>query len=253
MNFSRPHVVAALAGATALVPALALADQAPDGTVRAVPNPAGSGSTLKLDAKGSNAALKPGETPSKVTLSLTRGFSFDGRAVKSRCTDDQAKANKCPESSRSGRGTAEYHLNTGQHGTAVIGEYLAPRSHGALGDVQFVLHDNMTSQNFASHGRLVRVSGGGPYGSELRLDFPPLPLPEGVHITVDRLTLQTGAHRTVTVHVGPHHAARHRTYRLIRNPSHCPASHRWPVKLTANYASGDVTRTADVICRARAH
>jgi hypothetical protein len=251
MNLSSSRLAGLLAGAAAILPAVAIAADAPDGTVRAVPNKAGAGTTLKLDAHGETAALKPGETPSKVVLAFTRGYRFDGRAVAKRCTDDQAKANKCPEKSRSGRGTVQYHINgTTQEHTTTIGEFLAPRSPGAIGDVQFVVRDNDFNMTLSSHGRLVRVASG-PYGAELRLDYPAPKLPPGIQLTIDRLTLQTGAHRRVTVRVGPHRVRRHRTYQLVRNPAKCPASHRWPVELRASYSSGDVTRTADIICRSK--
>jgi hypothetical protein len=247
---SRRSLSLALLATSALVPAVAVAfDRAPDGTAKAQPNRAGAATTLVLDAQGGAAALRPGQAPSKVVLAFTRGYSFDGRAVAARCSDDQAKTDGCPARSRSGRGTVAYHV-TGdpkQH-TAAIGEFLAPRSHGALGDVQFVVHDHDFNMIISSRGRLVRVASG-PYGAELRFQFPAPTLPSGVQLTIDRLTLRTGAHRTVTIH-RRHHRSVRRTYNLVRNPPHCPSSHRWPVELRATYGSETDGRDTDIICRA---
>lgn len=236
---------------------VAFADKAPDGTVRAVPNIAGRASTLVLDASGSTAALKSDETPSKVTLALTRGLAFDGRSVAGRCTDGQASGNSCPANSRAGRGSADFRVTnstgvTVASGRADIGMFLAPRGAGDIGDVQVVVSaQGMTG---SAHGKLVRVARG-PFGSELRFPFPMTKgLPMGFKVTVGHLTLSTGARRTVNVKVHRRgHRARtvRRTYTLIRNPSKCPSSHRWPVQLRANYSSGEVVRDADIVCKPR--
>jgi len=232
------------------------ADKAPDGTVRAVPNIAGHASTLELDAKGSTAALKSDETPSKVVLALTRGLGFDGRAVARRCTDGQANQNACPTGSRAGKGTADFHVTnaTGMtvfSGTADIGVFLAPRGKGDIGDVQVVV--SAAGMTGSAHGKLVRVARG-RFGSELRFMIPKTNgVPMGFKVTVQRLRLSTGARRTVRVRVrrGGRTRTVRRTYTLLRNPSRCPASHRWPVQLRATYSSGELVRDADIICRAR--
>lgn len=240
-----------LATAAVAVPAVALADSAPDGTVKASPNKQGAASTLVLDTQG--VAQPAGTTgpPSKVVLAFTRGFSFSSKAVTARCSDDQAMQNKCPAKSRIGTGFADFSTNVGVTGRATIGEFLATRKSGASGDVQFVVHVNENNSDSAARGHFVRIGGKGPFGYELRLNFPAMTgVPAGVTVKIDRLYLRTGAKRTVTVRVGPHHRSVHRTYTLVRNPKKCPSTHRWPVQLRAQYDSGEKTTDAKIVCRA---
>jgi len=241
-----------LAATAVALPAVALADTAPDGTVTASPNKQGAGSTLVLDAKGSTASAGASQTPSKVVLALTRGIAFDSRAVTARCSDDQAKQNACPKGSRTGSGFADFHTSglVSTSGRAKIGQFLATRKPGAPGDVQFVVHVDQTNSNSSARGHLVRLGGSGPFGYELRLDFPATPAPMGVQVTIDRLVLRTGAKRTVVVRVGRHHRRVRRNYTLVRNPPRCPSSHRWPVQLRATSGSDTRTTDANIICRA---
>jgi hypothetical protein len=239
-----------LAATAVALPAVALADTAPDGTVTASPNKQGAGSTLVLDTNGVSQPAGTSGPPSKVVLAFTRGFSFDSRAVTARCSDDQAMQNACPKGSRTGSGFADFTTNVGVSGRATIGEFLATRKNGANGDVQFVVHVDQNNSNAAARGHLVRIGGTGPFGYELRLDFPAMTgVPSGVTVTIKRLYLKTGAKRTVTVRVGRHHRRVHRTYTLVRNPPKCPSTHRWPTQLRATYSSGEKTTDADIICR----
>jgi hypothetical protein len=242
-------VLALLATTAVAVPAVALADTAPDGTVKASPNKQGAGSTLVLDTKGQTQPAGTSGPPSKVVLAFTRGFAFDARALSARCSDDQASKNDCPKDSKTGSGFADFHTNINVSGRATIGEFLATRKSGASGDVQFVVHVPQTGDS-AARGHLVRIGGKGRFGYELRLNFPAMKnVPASVVVTIDRLYLRTGAKRTVTVRVGPHHRKVHRTYTLVRNPKKCPSTHRWPTQLRAQYDTGDKTTDANIVCR----
>ncbi len=236
-----------LLGVLAIAAAAHAADRAPAGTVRAIPDRAGSASKLVVHADGASAGLRSRQAPRRVTLALARGFRFDPAAVSARCTDDQAKRGACPARSRISRGSAAYRLEgplppgAPSHGTADLGGFLAL----GTGRLQLVIRDRGTGTSVAARGRLVRIRRG-PFGTELRAALPTLPLPLGLRVSIDRIELTAGAQRRVPI---ARHAARTRIRHLVTNPPRCPRSRAWAAELRATYASGTEVRRASVACR----
>jgi hypothetical protein len=249
------------------------ADTAPGGTASAQPNQAGQPSKIVIDAHGSAGGV--GQTvPSGVTVAIDRGFQID-LAAADRCTSAQAANFTCPSSSQVSSGTfsGTYSYATFQGSfNGTIEAFLGPTENGDLADV-FVEVDVAGGKHGAS-GQLVAVNDP-TFGYELRFDpLPSAGLPPGVMITVNQLTVTTGASRTVSApsaprpgsrtHSGRRHGCRRRhrscrrhrsrargsattgTHSLITNPTACAGS--WPLQLRVRYSDHTDVRDAAIAC-----
>jgi hypothetical protein len=229
---------------------------APPDAARRGPNVAGKGSRLVVDVEP--PASSGGESPSAAVMAIARGFRFDRRARKRRCTAQQARDFECPVESRIGRGSAEIEarglLVPGGRQTFVasIQIFLAsPFRRGDLAGIVFQASEPRTGTRRSSTGRLVRVAGGGPFGTELRLEglpTPPSP-PPGVTVELKRVEFRVGATRTIRrrKRLGRRRVTRRIRRHLIRNPRRCRGP--WPYELRLTLPSGERTYAGDLTCR----
>ncbi len=234
---ARRLIAAAAATAAISVGIAAAAPTAPKSALRLMPNIAGRGTTLKVDVDP-RAADAPDETARELAVSFQRGFGFDARAVKGRCSADQAEANTCPANSRIGSGTANGTYTLGAANgtfTATIDVFLADplRASDAAGLVVSV-REPQSGFDGSATGRVVRHRHG-RFGYEERFDLSgTAEPPAGATIEVQRVRLRLGASR--------------RGHDLITNPSTCDGEYL--VRLTARYANRpDFVRDARPDCR----
>jgi hypothetical protein len=235
-------VVAALVTLACAASAIAAAGTV---SVSLSPNKAGKASTLKVVATGPFRGVTG--PPKSVVVYVQRGFKVDARAVAIECTAAQASSSSCPAPSNVGSGSSSIHVVT-SNGTG-SGDYTVhfklylghPQQAGDVASV--VLEGSVQTligtTTLSSTGRLVAPASG-PYGLELVFaKFPTVALPNGLTatFTLNKLTMNTGAHRTTTVGTG---AAKHKvTYSLITSPSKCTGS--WSAKLTSKFGTGSLS------------
>jgi hypothetical protein len=244
-----------------------------DVTVTLSPNVAGKPSTVTVDASGTDPDFN-GRIPQSVILAIQRGFVFDRRAVAALCSAQQAQSLSCPESSRIGSGsatvTASGALVPGgsQDYTAQIDIFAAaPSTAGDLADI--VIEVSTPGGKVGGKGRLVPIATG-TFGYEVRFDNLPSPgqsLPPGVTVTLKRLQVTVGVHRTVTstkivkkrvkVKRRRRHGRRYRivrrkvtirrSYNLITNPSTCAGT--WAAQLRVRFSDGqELVRDRQTAC-----
>lgn len=214
-------------------------------TVRAVPNLAGAAARIEIDARGQQFESGQ-EFPRSVIVDLTRGITFDARAVRQRCTEEQADAFACPAGSRIGGGTAEGTV-TGplvpggsQDFSAVIDLFLAPARRGEIAGLIVQVREQNTGFRRSARGSVVAVDTR-RFGAEVRFNFPATPpLPPGATLNVERVAVTVGATRRVR--------GVRRT--LLRNPRICRGS--WPFRIRVAFEDRTITRNGAVPCRARA-
>jgi hypothetical protein len=262
------RVAAGLAVAAGVAGSALGQTSAPPDAARMVPNVAGKGSKLVVDVEP--PASGGSESPSAAVMAIARGFRFDRRARKRRCTEQQARDFDCTVESRIGRGSAEIEArgllvpDGRQTFTASIQIFLAaPFQRGDLAGIVFQASEPRTGTRRSSNGRLVRVAGGGPFGTELRLEglpTPPSP-PPGVTVELKRVEFRVGAGRTIRrrrtvrrrvrtrrgVRIRRRRVTRRIRRHLIRNPRRCRGS--WPYELRLAFPSGDRTYAGELTCR----
>lgn len=226
---------ASLAVAAALTLGGVAAAASQDATLSVSPNKAGKGTTATLDVH----PPKKGQDVSGLTVRAARGAKFDPRAVKVKCTAQQASSNSCPAKSRIGGGTVQATVSSAAFNSPVqvqVDLYLAPPQHS--GDkAGVVAHFKVSQTGQQGHviGR-VRTIASGLYGLETvfsGLDKALKP-PAGFKAHTDSIHLSFGKHRTVT----RRRNGKKRKVRinLLRNPKTCTGS--WPYEVIIAYPSG---------------
>ncbi|MCW3063542.1 MAG: hypothetical protein JWN32_714 [Solirubrobacterales bacterium] len=169
-------------------------------TAQLNPNTAGAGAHLILDAKGTDAGLRPQTIPSGLAIGFDRGFTFDPNAVAGVCSDEAAAKFTCPANSIVATGSIDLlgeGFAFGAHGTAFTAQltfYRAtPRQPGDPMGVVFYFREPTSNFQGASIGRL-RPASDPVLGEELRFDKLPIPaLPNGLHFTLREVKLDFGA------------------------------------------------------------
>lgn len=245
---SRARIATAVSALAALAAAPALG--APSGSVTLTPNQAGKPSTVSLD-------IHPdGGNPKSIVVRVARGFKFDPRATKQKCSPDQAKAGNCPAGSRIGGGTADatVHQNGGffpdTHFTAQLDLYAAPPPQpGDVGGVVIHFSEPKTGQQGSITGRVTKGADP-PYDLVVRFDGSDqaLKAPQGFSVRVDRIQASFGAKRTVKKTVKKHgkkHKKKVRRY-LVRNPKKCSGS--WPFQVEQDFGGGPVVTSSSAAC-----
>lgn len=251
------RALAAALAATALATGTAsAAEPLPDGIVELVPNLAGKPSklTVDVDPRKLQSGPAPEELPRSLSAFFQRGFRFDARAVKGRCSSRRAEEGTCPRSSRIGTGSAQGTATSTFTGTtrftASIGLFLArPRTAGDLGDVIIEVNEPQSGLRGSARGRFIPLASG-PFAGELRVDLSnTAQAPPGFTVEVERVQLRAGARRVIRVRrrVGGRMVTRKRRYRLITNPRTCRGE--WLIRLRALYADRTVERDATPGCR----
>lgn len=213
-------------------------------TVRAIPDLAGAPSQILIDASGQQFESGQ-ELPRSIVVDLARGIRFDARAVRSRCSDEQAEAFACPADSRIGGGEAEGTI-TGplvpggsQEFSATIDLFLGPARSGERAGLIVQVREQRTGFRASARGSVVPVRTR-RFGTEVRFGFPAQPpLPPGATLNVERVSVTIGAERRVN--------GRRRT--LLRNPRTCRGS--WPYRIRVVFEDRTVRRNGAVRCRAR--
>jgi hypothetical protein len=154
-----------------------------------------------------------------VELDLARGFRFDSRAADT-CSDSQARAGRCPQTSTIGRGTGKIvvqgrYLPRTPYAVGATFYLAKPRRPGDIAGVVLDLYETQSKLHATLLGRVVAL-GGGPYGIALRFSGADTELPSGYDLSVLALTTVLQAHREI--------------YNLLTNPDSCPRQ-GWPVRL----------------------
>jgi hypothetical protein len=201
----------------------AAAPAAAQSTAVVTPDLTHAGTHMRLTLDGSQPPVN-GRVPKGLILAAQRGFKFDGKSVKGRCTLDRAQTEGCPMETRVGTGFADVTAYSPLFGSidikASIESFLAPRkSKKELSGV-------LTSLNVLGTQTWARGYVDGPAAGDygLRVVFDDLPpTPGGFQVTLKRFEVEFGAERDITRtrrvngkrrRVKEHHA-------MLRNPGGC--------------------------------
>lgn len=202
--------------------------------------PAEEGSAAAISLNTSFDPSTHGELTA-VELDLGRGFVFDPRAADT-CSDAQARASLCPNSSSIGRGQGKivvqgtYLPRTSYRVGATF--YLAEsRHHGDLAGIVLDLYETQSSLHIPLFGRVAALKRGS-YGLALRFSNTNTELPSGYSLSLLQLNILLSAHRT----------AEHSTYNLLTNPNSC-AGTGWPVQLLIDSAGQPEIYHGNASCR----
>lgn len=202
--------------------------------VSVTPNAASARSELAVSVTGPFSSASG--LPTGVQINVQNGFAASARSVAALCTASQARSNSCPSNSRIGSGQATATATLIGQVTVPLTLYLgAPQQSGDIASV--VVVGTVSGSSAHATGRLFRPVGGG-----LELLFSSLPsfnIPAGITVTLDNLSLNAKAIRTITKTV-KHHKHKHKIkshYSLITNPSNCASGH-WSGQVTVSFANG---------------
>jgi hypothetical protein len=221
--------------------AAARADRLPAGSVRVLPPTAGSPATLTWKAAFQQPAAAELQA---YNVDIARGFRFDPRAARGRCSIAQARSSSCPASSEIGAGSGRVTVLAPsaprQEVALGIKFFITPPQHA--GDIAgLVLATHEAGLGFDLVGRLVALPRG-PYGLELRFANTAAELPAGITVQLHQVDVRFGTQRTV---IRRGHAT---AYQLLTNPPVC-RHRRWPFLLTVTYSTGTERYHADGACR----
>jgi hypothetical protein len=201
------------------------------------PNKVKKNSHLTVNASGFPAQSG---LPTSAEFLVQPGFKTSPRSVSKLCSPS---ASSCPSASKIGTGIAQVTASVlGQNiaDTVNFRLYLGkPKQGGDIASVEVFGSDTYLHQSANGSGRLFKSSSG---GLELLFDqFPTVSgVPSGATITLNTLSFNAGAKRTVTRH---HKKV---TYSLITNPSTCTG--QWTGSGTVTFSSGPVTQTFSTPC-----
>jgi hypothetical protein len=240
----------------ALAVALAMAggvhaDQLPPGSVRVLPRAAGSASTVRWTA---SFAQPTAAELQAYSVDIARGYRFDPRAARGRCTIARVHSSTCPANSEIGRGQGRVSVLAAaaprrEFALGIKFFITAPQRPGDIAGLVLAAHEPASGLTFNLVGRLVRL-GRGPYGLELRFARTAAELPHGITVQLHRVDVRFGTQRTVT---RGHGASRKRvTYHLLRNPTVC-RPRGWPFLLSVTYSTGTEKYSAFGACASPAH
>ncbi|MFA9272353.1 MAG: hypothetical protein ACEQSX_16690 [Baekduiaceae bacterium] len=192
----RGALAALVAAATITGVATAQGDDA--FSVTLTPNVADKGTVVDVEVDGAKlGAAGNGPAPTGARLVAQKGFRFDPEAVAETCTDDTA----CPAGSRVGSGTANATVTFLGASRPVVADITAfrgtPVKSGDLAGIVVDVNVPGYGQRFTAKGRALQSAE----GLELRFDdiAGAGQVPAGVSFRLDKLSLNVGAHRTVTV------------------------------------------------------
>jgi hypothetical protein len=234
--------------ALATVPAVD-AEQLPAGSVRVLPPVAGSPSVLRWSA---SFAQPTAAELRGYNVDIARGYRFDPRAARGRCTVAQARSASCPRDSEIGSGTGRVTVlapSAPRRELALSIRFFitAPQHAGDIAGLVLAAHEPSSGLTFDLVGRLVRLRRG-PFGLELRFAHTAAELPSGITVQLHRVNVRFGTHRTVMR--GNTAKRRGVTYHLLRNPMVC-RHHRWPFLLTVTYSTGTENYWAYGACKSQ--
>jgi hypothetical protein len=231
--------------ATTTAAAVVLAAVTPAATV-AAPSSGGAGTALNFNV---NTTVPPvsGRIPSSLAFAAT-GFEFDPRAVAKRCSHEQAQLDECPSGALIGVGKLVVHVVTTtftRTTTFPLNMYL--RTNTAVLGVAFIGGPKVVP------GTLTTAGG-------VALSFNPLPKPPrfpGVTLSLEQVTINLGASRTVVTRERKKDPRTHKEYTVVTRTHydliHAPAacSGGWTSSVTLGFPSGpSASFTSPIACAA---
>jgi hypothetical protein len=222
------------------------AEQLPPGSVRVLPARVGAPATLTWRASFDQP---PAAQLQAYNVDIARGYRFDPRAVRTKCTVAQARASSCPAASKIGGGQGQVTVfppgGAPQELSLGIEFFMTgkQRRHDLAGLV-LAAHEPVSGLTFNLIGRMVTLARG-RYGLELRFADTAKELPANITVQLHRVNVRFGAQRSVTVGAG--RKRKRVTYHLLTNPPACGA-HGWPFLLTVSYTTGTESYAAHGRC-----
>ena len=222
-------------------------------TAVVTPDLSNAATHMRLALDGTQPPVN-GRVPRALILAAQRGFRFDGKAVKARCSLERAQREGCPPDSRIGTGFADVTATSPLFGTfdirAEIENFLAPRkAKNELSGV-IVSLNVLGTQTFARG--YVDAPATGRYG--VRVVFDELPeLPPGFTVTLKRFEVEFGAERKITRRRRVHGKRRRVTefHTMLRNPRTCTDG-AWAGHASLRFDDGSTGEIeAPLACRAR--
>ena len=217
------------------------------------PDLARAGADMRLSLDGAQPPTN-GRVPRGLILAAQRGFRFDAKAVKGRCTLEQAQRHECPADSRVGGGFADVTACSPLFGCfdirAQISNFLAPRE--AKNELSGVIATlNVMGTETAARG-YVDAPATGAYGLRVVFDELP-PTPGGFQVTLRRFEVEFGAERTITRTKrvrGKRRRVKER-HVMLRNPRTCTTG-SWLGRATLRFEDGSTgVIDAPIACRPR--
>lgn len=207
--------------ATVLACLAIAAPAAAQGTATATPNQAGEGTLLHTELDATQPPVN-GRVPKETVLSIQKGYAFDAKAAKRRCTAERADADKCPPKSKVG--TAEIQaVYNGYPIVIPVRLYLArPRQPGDLAG--FVAIATLLGNHTATFGRIVAATSP-TYGIAVILPTPGGDL-SAFPVTFKSFKADIGASRVVKRKIRRKHRKpriKRTRHDLITNPTACDA------------------------------
>jgi hypothetical protein len=222
-------------------------EQLPPGSVRVLPPRAGAPATLTWRASFDQP---PAAQLQAYNVDIARGYRFDPRAVRTKCTVAQARASSCPAASKIGGGQGQVTVfppgGAPQELSLGIKFFMTAKQQGHdLAGLVLAAHEPVSGLTFNLIGRMVTLPRG-QYGLELRFADTAKELPSNITVQLHRVNVRFGARRTVTVGAGAQH--RRVTYHLLTNPATC-RRRGWPFLLTVAYTTGTERYAGYSACR----
>jgi hypothetical protein len=218
------------------------APPAAQATSAATPNKAGKASRLHFALDGL-APPTNGRIPLGIELNAPSGFRLNLKAVARRCSQQSAKLNECPRTSRFGKGVLRVHVTTPNESrdvTIPMNIYLHSRK--KILAVAYVLGWQVVPGTIARDGGFALTFNPLPAG-------PPFP---GVSYTLESITFDLGTKRVIRQRVrrNGRTIVRKRTVSLITNPRTCSGS--WATAIGLTFRDATTARlVAPTTCLAR--
>lgn len=216
------HRVALIAVASLLA---AAPSAAADASATATPAKAGQPSKLHFDINGLAAPIS-GRLPEALQLTAPVGVGVNLKAVSKRCSAESAKLNECPRDSQIGKGKLIIGVNVQGKAPREVSIPLTVYLHSSTSilAVAKVLGWQVVPATLSTRNGLV-------------VRFDPLPAGPpfaGVSYTLERITIDFGASRTIKKH------KRRTKVTLIRNPAGCSGS--WTASVALTFRDGSPTQ-----------
>ena len=211
-------------------------------TSTATPNKAGQASTLHFALDGLAPPIN-GRIPLGIQLNAPSGFRLNPKAVARRCSQQSAKLNECPRTSRFGKGVLVVHVTTPDQSRDVrIPMNIYLHSGKRILAVAYVLGWQVVPGTIARRSGIVVTFNPLPAG-------PPFP---GVSYTLKSITFDLGTKRVIRQRVRRkgRTIVRKRTVSLISNPRTCSGS--WATAIGLTFRDGTEARfVAPTTCSAK--
>jgi hypothetical protein len=202
----------------------AAASAAAQTTASATPKAAGRATTLHFNIDGLAAPIG-GRLPRGLQVAAPAGVQVNPLAIVGRCSQESAKLNECPASSRLGRGSLVVNVTAPNNGIVTVRTVTIP--------LLVYVHSATKILAVAKVFGWQVVPGTLNTHKGFTIGFDPLPAGPpfpGVSYALKQITLNLGATRKVTIKKGAHVTRQRVDY--FRNPSSCHGGWKSSVSLT---------------------